>query len=137
MNDPRIICGPEKSQIQAVKAGVARTLKSRLPCGAVPEVWPPGLQISLNYITKFNAKLTPNSSRDCLGGDGGLLGATCLSPRLISSLLVFSDNWPLQGGSRSIWGVEFEKCDPPFERRVALFSEWQVSILSSDVRAEI
>ena len=39
-----------------------------------------GLQISLNYIMNFNAKLTPNSSRDYLGGDGGLLGATRLSP---------------------------------------------------------
>ena len=27
-----------------------------------------GLRISLNYITKFNAKLTPNSSKDYLGG---------------------------------------------------------------------
>ena len=34
------------------------------------------------YLMKFNAKLTPNSSKDYLevGGDGGELGATCLSP---------------------------------------------------------
>ena len=50
---------------------------------------------------------------------------------------MFSDNWPLQGGSRSILGVDFEKCDLPFERGVAFFSESQVSILSSDGRAEI
>ena len=75
-----------------------------------------GLQISLNYLMKFNAEVTPNSSRDYLEGD-----ATCLS----------------QGGSRSFSEVEFEKCDRPCARRVALLSERQVSVLFSDDLAEI
>ena len=50
-----------------------------------------------------------------------LKSATCLS----------------QGGSRSFLEVEFEKCDLPFARRVALFSERQVSVLFSDDLAEI
>ena len=33
-----------------------------------------GLQISLNYLMKFNAELAPNSSRDYLEGDGGMGG---------------------------------------------------------------
>ena len=34
----------------------------------------PGLQISLNYLMKFNAELTSNSSRDYLGGMGVMTG---------------------------------------------------------------
>ena len=86
---------------------------------------------------KFNAELTPNSSRDYLGGGGGLLGATCLAPGLTHIFLALAAFWLVQGGSRSFLEVEFEKCDLPFERRVALFSEWQVSTLFSDDLAEI
>ena len=40
----------------------------------VLEVRNSGLQISLNYLMKFNAELAPNSSRDYLEGDGGMGG---------------------------------------------------------------
>ena len=89
-----------------------------------------GLQISLNYLMKFNAELTPNSSRDYLGGVGGLLGVTCLAPGLIP-IPCFCCFFACTGGSRSFLDVEFEKCDLPFERRVAIVSEWRVSTLFS------
>ena len=72
-----------------------------------------------------------------LKGMGEWVGATCLAPGLIHIFLAFAASWPVQGGSRSFLEVEFEKCDLPFERRVALFSEWQVSTLFSDDLAEI
>ena len=72
-----------------------------------------------------------------LEGLGEWLGATCLAPGFIHIFLAFAAFWLVQGGSRSFLEVEFEKCDLPFERRVALFSEWQVSTLFSDDLAEI
>ena len=65
------------------------------------------------------------------------MGATCLAPGFIHIFLAFAAFWLVQGGSRSFLEVEFEKCDLPCARRVALFSEWQVSILFSDDLAEI
>ena len=88
-------------------------------CSQVGEMT--GLQISLNYIMKFNAELTPNSSRDYLGGVGGLLGATCLAPGLMHVFLAFAAFGLVQGGSRSFLEVKFEKCDLPCARRVALW----------------
>ena len=55
-----------------------------------------------------------------LEGLGEWLGATCLAPGLIHIFLAFAASWPVQGGSRSFLEVEFEKCDLPFARRVAL-----------------
>ena len=72
-----------------------------------------------------------------LEGLGEWLGATCLAPGLIHIFLAFAASWPVQGGSRSFLEVEFEKCDLPCARRVARFSERQVSVLFSDDLAEI
>ena len=97
-----------------------------------------GLQISLNYIVKFNVKPTPNSSRDYLGGDGGLLGATRLSPRLRYSLLVFSDNWPgLCKAGRGPFRGRICKVRPAFRnagRTFALSGKFQYSDQMSGLR---
>ena len=54
-----------------------------------------------------------------------------------SSLEVEFQKCDLPCGSRSFLEVEFEKCDLPCARRVALFSERQVSVLFSGDLAEI
>ena len=81
--------------------------------------------------------LLPIAPGIILKGMGEWVGATCLAPGLIQIFLAFAASWPGQGGSRSFLEVEFEKCDLPFARRVAHFSEWQVSVLFSGDLAEI
>ena len=54
------------------------------------------------------------------------MGATCLSAwlfQLFPSFLkigICKAGRGQIGGSRSIWEIEFEKCDPPYDERVAL-----------------
>ena len=67
---------------------------------------------------KFNAELTPNSSRDYLEGDGGMGGCDLLCTMTYAHIPGFC-------------------CFLACARRVALFSKWQVSILFSDDLAEI
>ena len=65
------------------------------------------------------------------------LGATRLAPGLIHKFAAFTGSWLVKPGSRSFSRGEFEKCDPPSARRVALFSEGQVFLLFSDGLEEI
>ena len=61
-----------------------------------------------------------------LEGLGEWLGATRLAPGPIHIFLAVAVFWLVQGGSRSFLEVEFEKCDMPFARRVALLFGGQI-----------
>ena len=64
--------------------------------------------------------LLPIAPGIILKGMGEWVGATCLAPWLMSIFLAFAAFWLVRGGSRSSLEVEFQKCDLPCARRVAL-----------------
>ena len=65
----------------------AASASSTVGTTSPPQAPSTGLQISLNYLMKFNAELTSNSSRDYLGGMGVMTGCDLACARTYTKIL--------------------------------------------------